>query len=332
MKERTMKKTSLALICLILALAACRPAQENSPALIPITLPAGYIPNVQFAPLYAAIEKGFYAEQGLDVSIDYNMETDNVALVGVGDLDFAIASGEQVLLGRGQELPVVYVLAWYQDYPVGIVSLAEKGITQPTHLIGKKIGIPGLYGASYIGLRALLQANGLQEGDVILDSIGYASVEALANDQEDAAVIYVSNEPIQLEAQGYSINTMRVSDYSALVGNGLITSQMMIDNNPDLVRAMTEATLQGIRFTQQNPDEAFEICKKYVDNLADLSDEEQQVQRRVLDASIALYHVEQNGATEQQTWQNMQNILLDMGLLTEELDLDQVYSNDFLPD
>ena len=327
-----MKKTSLLLVCLIFSLAACRPAQENSPALTPITLPAGYIPNVQFAPLYVAIEKGFYAEQGLDVSIDYNMETDNVALVGVGDLDFAIASGEQVLLGRGQELPVVYVLAWYQDYPVGIVSLAEKGITQPTDLIGKKIGIPGLYGASYIGLRALLQANGLQEGDVTLDSIGYASVEALVNDQEDAAVIYVSNEPIQLEAQGYSINTMRVSDYSALVGNGLITNQMMIDHNPDLVRAMTEATLQGIRFTQQNPDEAFEICKKYVDNLVELSDEEQQVQRRVLDASIALYHVEQNGTTNLQTWQNMQNILLDMGLLTEELDLDQVYSNDFLPD
>lgn len=327
-----MKKTSLLLICFIFILAACRPAQESPPALTPVTLPAGYIPNVQFAPLYAAIEKGFYAEQGLDVTIDYNMETDNVALVGVGDLDFAIASGEQVLLGRGQDLPVVYVLAWYQDYPVGVVSLAEKEITRPVNLIGKKIGIPGLYGASYIGFRALLQANGLQEGDVTLDSIGYASVEALANDQEDAAVIYVSNEPIQLEAQGYSINTMRVSDYSALVGNGLITSQMMIDHNPDLVRAMTAATLQGIRFTQQNPDEAFEICKKYVDNLAELSDEEQQVQRRVLEASIALYHVEQNGATELQTWQNMQNILLDMGLLTEELDLNQVYSNDFLPD
>ncbi len=331
MKEKTMKKTTLILICLILIMAACSPAREISPALTSVILPAGYIPNVQFAPLYAAIEKGFYAEQGLDVTIDYNMETDNVALLGVGELDFAIASGEQVLLGRGQDLPVVYVLAWYQDYPVGVVSLADKNIVNPSDLIGKKIGIPGLYGASYIGFRALLQANGLKESDVTLDSIGYASVEALANDQEDAAVIYVSNEPVQLEAQGYSINTMRVSDYSALVGNGLITSQKVIDENPDLVRAMVAATLQGIRFTQQNPDEAFEICKQYVDNLSDLSEEEQQVQRRVLDASIALYHIEENGATEMQTWQNMQNILLDMGLLTEELDLNSVYNNDFLP-
>jgi len=327
-----MKKTILMLILLISILAACSPQKEAVPTLTPITLPAGYIPNVQFAPLYAAIEKGFYAAHGLDVTIDYNMETDNVALLGVGELDFAIASGEQVLLGQGQDLPVVYVLAWYQDYPVGVVSLAEKNIEQPSDLIGKKIGIPGLYGASYIGFRALLQANGLQESDVMLDSIGYTTVEALVNDQEDAAVIYVSNEPIQLEAQGYSINTLRVSDYTDLVGNGLITNQKMIEENPDLVSAMVAATLQGIRFTQQNPDEAFEICKKYVDNLADLSEEEQQVQRRVLDASIALYHIEQNGATELQTWQNMQSILLDMGLLTEELDLNRVYNNDYLPD
>lgn len=327
-----MKKNILILSLLVFFLAACSPQKEAVPTLTPITLPAGYIPNVQFAPLYVAIEKGFYATHGLDVSIDYNMETDNVALLGVGELDFAIASGEQVLLGQGQDLPVVYVLAWYQDYPVGVVSLAEKNIEQPSDLIGKKIGIPGLYGASYIGFRALLQANGLQESDMMLDSIGYATVEALVNDQEDAAVIYVSNEPIQLEAQGRSINTLRVSDYTDLVGNGLITNQKVIEENPELVRAMVEATLQGIRFTQQNPDEAFEICKKYVDNLAGLSEEEQQVQRQVLDASIALYHIEQNGATDLQTWQNMQSILLDMGLLTEELDLNRVYNNDYLPD
>jgi NitT/TauT family transport system substrate-binding protein len=327
-----MKKRKIILIPILLFLVACNSTAQPAEELTSITLPAGYIPNVQFAPLYVAIEKGFYRDAGLDVTIDYNMETDNVALLGVGELDFAIASGEQVLLGQGQDLPVVYVMAWYQEFPVGVVSLADKEIIEPADLAGKKIGIPGLYGASYIGFRALLQANGLQESDLTLDSIGYTTVEALVNGQDDAVVIYVSNEPVQLEAQGYAINTLRVSDYTNLIGNGLITNQKVIEEKPELVRAMVKATLQGIRYTQEHPEEAFEICKKYVDNLAELSPEEQEVQRKVLDASIALYHVEKNGASDLQTWQNMQSILLEMGLLTQELDLSQVFSNAYLPE
>ena len=326
------RKIALFILAFML-LVSCRTAAAPTPQeLTPVTLPVGYIPNVQFAPFYVAIEKGYYREQGLDVSMDYNMETDSVALIGAGDLDFAIVSGEQVLLGRAQELPVVYVMAWYQQFPVGVAALADSGIQTPADLAGKQVGIPGLYGASYIGLRALLYASGLQESDLNLDSIGYTQTEALLNGMEDAVVIYVSNEPIKMAAEGYPVNVLPVSDALALVANGLITSESMIGEHPELVRGMVSATLQGIAYTQQHPDEAFEICQKYVDTLASLSPAELEVQRQVLEASIPMFDISQNGVTQLSAWQNMQDVLLEMGLLTQPLVLDDAFTNQFIPE
>jgi NitT/TauT family transport system substrate-binding protein len=214
---------------------------------------------------------------------------------------------------------------------VGVAALASNGINKPTDLVGKKVGIPGLYGASYIGLRALLQANGLQESDLALESIGFTQAEALLDEIVEAAVVYVSNEPIKLEAEGYPVNVLRVSDQLSLVANGLITSENVLHENPELVRGMVHATLQGVAYLTEHPDEAFEICKKYVETLASLTPAEQEVQRQVLETSIPMFAIEKNGRTEMEAWQNMQAVLLEMGLLQEALNLEEAFTNEFLP-
>jgi len=294
-----------------------------------IRLPMGYIPSVQYTPFYVAVEKGYFLDEGLDIEFDYSFETDGVALVGADELQFAVVSGEQVLLARAQELPVVYVMAWWQDYPVAVTAKTEQGIQTPADLAGKDIGLPGLFGASYIGLRALLNAGGLEEGDVTLESVGFNQVEALVADQVEAAVIYANNEPIQLESMGYDVDVIRVADYVALASNGLITNETTIAENPDLVRGMVQATLKGIADTIENPEAAYRVSTKYVEGL-DQADE--QVQMKILTTSIGFWGSNPLGLSDQQAWQNMQDVLLDMGLLRTPLDLNAAYTNEFVGD
>jgi NitT/TauT family transport system substrate-binding protein len=328
MKNKFHLITYVLLACLFL-LAGCSgsASQSSEPSeLTHIRLPMGYIPNVQYAPYYTAVHLGFYVQQGIEIEFDYKTETDGVALVAANELPFSLASGEQVLLAREQGLPVVYVASWYRDYPVGIVSKVEQNINQPSDLAGKRIGIPGLFGASYIGLRAILHAGGLSESDVSLESIGFNQVEALATDQVDAAVIYVSNEPIQLAAQGYEINVMPVADYARLASNGIITNETVLQENPELVRRMVEATLRGINMTSAHTEDAFENSKNFVEGLAEA---DQDIQMAVLEASVALYQLDPLGYTDPAAWENMQDVLLDMGLLSNPLDLEAVYTNEF---
>src|SRR3974377_927973 len=120
-----MKRTVLLVIIAALVLAACSgTAAPAAKALTKIRLPMGYIANVQYAPFYIAVDKGYFADEGLDIEFDYRFENDGMKLVGAGELPFAVVSGEQVPLARAQGLPVVYVMQWWQKFSVAIASLA----------------------------------------------------------------------------------------------------------------------------------------------------------------------------------------------------------------
>jgi putative riboflavin transport system substrate-binding protein len=220
------------------------------------------------------------------------------------------------------------VCAWYQQYPVSVVSKAEQGIRTVADLKGKRIGLPGLYGANYIGLDALLFSGGLTEKNVTLDSIGFNQVAALAADKDQAVSVYTTNEPVQLRAQGYQLNEIRVADALQLASNGLITNEQTVAKDPDLVRRMNAAFLMGLADTLANPDEAYTISAKYI---PDLGKQDTATQKEILRRTIELWKTPHLGFSDAAAWQNMQDTLLKMGLLKQQLDISKAFTNAFVP-
>jgi NitT/TauT family transport system substrate-binding protein len=176
-------------------------------------------------------------------------------------------------------------------------------------------------------LRALLGVAGLKESDVTLVSVGYNQVESLVTDQEQAVVVYTTNEPVQLRSMGYSLDEIKVRDYAHLVSNGLITNEKTLQQNPDLVRHMNQAILRGLADTIADPEAAYQVSLKYVEGLAQA---DQVIQKGVLETSIEFWKADQPGFSDPAAWENTQQVLLDMGLLQSPLDLAKVYSNDYL--
>jgi len=300
------------------------PGEPVNEGLRTIRLPMGFIADPQYAPFYVAKELGYFADEGFDVEFDYSPETDGMALVGAGELPFAIVSGEQVILARAQELPVVYIFEWFQRFPIAVISKAATGIEKPADLAGREVGLPGFFGASYVGYAGLLAANGLSQDDVIASDIGFTQVETLLSDQVEAVVGYANNEPLQLANLGEEVNVIYVADSADLVANGIITNEETIAQQPELVEAFIRATLRGLKETIADPAAAFEISKKFVEGLDDS-------RLNVLEASVELWQAETLGQSELSSWQETQQALIDIGFLDAPLaDLEEIFSNDFV--
>ena len=310
-------------LLLLMSLAGCARPDKSLKA---IPLPMGYVANVQFSPFYVAKERGYFNDAGLDVTFDYRWETDGIQLVAAGELPFSIASGDQVIQARSQGLPVVAIAGWYQTFPVGLIALEDVPLDRPEDLRGLRIGIPETFGASYIGLRALLDVAGLTEDDVDLQAIGYAQLAALTAGTVDAVVVYANNEPVVLAQEGTAFNELYVADYLDLVSAVIVSSDDQIATDPEGTREFVQAFLSGLDDVLGNPDEAFDICLSYVEGLADNSD----VQRAVLEASIDLWKAPKLGEMSSEAWERAQSVMLSAGLIEATVPVDQLYTNVFV--
>ena len=269
----TYRKLWIVFAALMMALPIGVAAQDTTAE--PSTFFLTFVPNVQFSQMYVGIEKGYFADAGYDLSLVYGDEPDGVELIVLGEYDFGLIAGEQVILARANERPVVSVYEWWQQYPIVVVTSESSGIETPADLAGETVGVPGRFGASYSGLVAFLAANDLTESDIDLQEIGYNAPEVVCIGGVTASVVYGNNEPLQIAQRADAgdcdaVDTVKVfpvADYADLVSNGLVTSESMIAEQPERVTAFVGAYDQAVADVINNPAEAYLLSANYVENL-----------------------------------------------------------------
>jgi len=332
--------SALLLSALLAALCApsARAAHGTRPATRPhalhaVTIGMGYVPNVQFAPFYVAAQRGYYRRAGLDVTFSYASSPNLLQLVGAGRIDFAYADGTDAIAASARGIPITYVATLYQRLPVAIFALAAKGIHTVRDLRGKTIGVPGLYGSTYVGLLAALRTAGLRPGDVKIEPIGYAQAESVAAGKVDAAVGYSANEPLLLARRGYRVTTLEVGDVTGLVGPGLLAGRLLISRDPTLVRAFAQATLHGLADTIADPRAAFAAARR-VQGLTTLRGRDIGDQYAVLLRAIGFWHGPATrahglGYADPAQWRDTARILATVGQLPGAPRVDATFTNAF---
>ena len=264
---------AFALIVVSLGMPAAHAQEELQDERILLT----FVPNIQFSPFYVGIQDSHFARHGFNVILEHLQEPEVLDLVAAGHADFGIVSGEQVILARAQARDVVYVFEWFQKYPVGIVVQGRNGlgISEISELRGRKVGIPGRFGASYSGLTALLHSAGLTESDIELTEIGFHAPDVYCSKVVTAAVVYINNEPRQIinrslagECGDLGIpDVFPVADQVDLVSNGLIVRSDLLERESEKIQNMASAFGQALKSAIENPARAYLASLSFVETL-----------------------------------------------------------------
>ncbi len=313
-------------LVLVVSLLMCACSTPAAPAtLTDIVVGMPYIPNIQFAHFYMAQQKGYFADAGLRVTFDYNFENDVVQRLATNNgIQFALASADTVLLARAKGLPITAVMATSQEFPIAFMSKATTPLANPTDLIGKTIGIPGRFGASYIGLQALLRAGQIDESQVEIKEIGFNQVPLLLNDSVQVISGYANNEPLQLVRAGTPVSVLRVADFAPIASDHLIINTAYSTANTSTVAKFVAALQKGMRVVADDPAAAYDASLSFIPEADPIN---RDVSIEILQATITMWNADATtlGQINPAKWEQTHSLLRAIGLLAQDIDVSTAY-------
>lgn len=252
---------TVALLAAIFALvgwAGCgedgaEPGAPNGAALV-----LDFTPNAVHSGIYAALSRGYYRDEGVDLKVQPPGEsTDGPKLLGAGRVDFAILDIHDLGIARERGIDLVGVAPIVQRPLAAVLARRDGPVRRPRDLEGRRVGVTGLPSDEAV-VDSEVEADGGDPAAVEEVTIGFTAVPSLAAGKVDAATGFWNAEGVALRHQGVPIRVFKVDRFGAPPYPELVltTSRETLEEDPGLVDAVVRATRRGYAFTVRDPDAA----------------------------------------------------------------------------
>jgi NitT/TauT family transport system substrate-binding protein len=262
---KTFRFISILLIVSFVLTACANQAAPTAEPLTPVTLQLQWVTQAQFAGYYVALEKGWYAEEGIDLTIiPGGPDQAPIDLVTSGTRDFGTALLADLTVAVQTSKPVIGIAQIQQSNGLLLLAKKSSGIQSPADLKGKKVGV--WLGSWEAQFDALIVQQGIAATDFSLVSQGYSMTD-FVNDELDVASAMIYNEYYSVLESGIKAEDLNIIDYADFgldfPGDVLFTSRATAEQNPDLCTRMVRASLRGWQYAIEHPEEAADIVLKY---------------------------------------------------------------------
>lgn len=295
------------------------------------TVVLDWYPNAVHAFLYDAMEKGYFAEEGLNLVVQFPANTnDGISLPAARKADAGVYYMQDVILTSVEEdIPIVSFGAITQKSMNVVISLKDSGITEAKDLAGKKIGYAGTV-LSEAQIQAMLADAGLSADDCECIDVGFDLMSALTTGRVDATIgNMVNHEVPQMEEQGFEVNYFYPTDFGVPQGYELVflANKDAINENPEKYQGFLRACQKGFEDMKNNPDEVLQIL---LDNQNEANFPlSENVERQSME--ILLPDMETESAPflhqEASVWQENADWMYEVGVLTKEADVSGLVVN-----
>lgn len=297
-----------------------------------ITVLLDWIPNTNHTGMYVAKEKGYYTEEGLSVDIIQPSEGGSAALIAAGQGEFGISYQEQVTYARTtkEPLPIKAIAAIIQHNTSGFASPTERGIKSPKDFEGKKYGGWGSPMETAM-IKALMEKDGGNFSKTEIINIGAIDFFTSVKKYVDYTWIYYGWDGVAAKLKNFPINFILLQDFASELDfytPVIIANENLINNDPDLVRRFLRATGRGYKFCIEKPEEAVEALLKN----APETDREIAIASQKYLASEYQSDTKRWGEMKEEIWQNYSHWMYERKLIEQELDVDEAFTNEYLPE